>query len=1839
MIKRLILQKKGSDMVSSKFIKKWNAHTKAIEGGFITQRKSSRVSVLPLFERGGLFLNFDLPASLKGRPQTKLKLAGKRSFEENSFESSLTYKDARYSEDNGPIFFDGLKLAVNSTGHAAKLSITGEAGFSYKITLNLKSAALAPVLSESSLLRSVQRNMSADEVAQETATFAAAYGADIEIASTSSLEIIYENTQPGRDAIWRVTLRTQERPQVDAAIQTAITQVTHAPFLVSQILPPQFDPEAGTILAQWSSDDADGPQWRFAVETVSLRMMAQSIGESMERGKRFRSNMARSPTDENSPINFRFSRTTELTVQPSRRLRRYTVHPGDVLSALQDAQLNRLVTEMAYPLEVTYQRTPEAKRTILISELGKWLGQPAISLPAVDSLDSLEHVLRESMSPSLADWFYRSLQPLPQEKEPERVDQIFKAYTQLRMLHLANRASYRHRVAQFPIVDAQFPERSLNLREGLSARLRNKEQQHKPGRGAAEVYPLPYQTKLAAQDLNKVQDFVPDTLDTHDTATWEDKLGKARSMPVGLINTIEFASELGAVLGTPVTEEVELLDLTLSVLGATGAMKAAFDEGRTVFEVQTFDGQQSRLVKTRVGRIGVAWNKARHVVIYERSTVPGAQFESEQTAFIGRPLIRKMHEYIEILEPQRLFSAEAAAEEHRAGCLHSFGFASKRIYVNSAWGRDCKEGDRIHGYEIPLFNPDDRSGFYTKPWLGPVAESGSDELVRHWHEYPQDVYFYSNTEAGTGADTDLWEAKLAVDFDPAISFGNIATGDRAPGKENLALKTVPSYTLDAASNPRFAMRVSADGPSNIAHGRGKDKLVAALRTIQIERTGATSRLAFDVSGPLAQLLQSDLPKQVWTSAKGAAEVKSIEATIARIMQDATALHEAFGSGDIADKACAAFKARLTRQVVKAFKEAQVRLGILDPECPGPTLTDALKAISPDDIKNLAQARCNQILDLLTANLEIPSALVDAACSHASAVIDNIRARISQMADVTDVAAKKLVDAIDNDYLALGLKPLFVRAAHALNAPLQLINAANSLEAQIAGTVKDIITPLDSMYDDLQGVIGQSNSLKTEVIKWLDEANKRAANLRPKFDDALNAITKLAVQKSMRGPQQSFLKLITFTRLGFESSIQEMAVVKQDIAGLNIDEIKVAVRDRISAPYLAWRDQLNAAVTKLTEAISPITIELKKAQVFLVNQQTALSNGSYAGLDFKLEEVEGALRQLKSAVDTSPQLIQNAKTALDMALIELSSVVSSVKGTESKLAQEFRVDSQKAKASVNGLAHDLANSLEQIQSEAKEIILTSATALRAKLTDYEKAIKTQIELLDCDAWENFVGAIKQNVDDAVNAVRDQVANAASTLLDDDTRQRVENLRASIKNQIDNVGTSPGAQELVKAYNAIAPKASKAVKLVKLLSEPPVLPQITINSERIEYVFDDVKTQIETSPFVARLRELDAGLKELGLAIPSRQILDKLIPDDLEGVSFNDIVRQAGIDFEDFLKKFKLPKMPSNAIKFSHHVDAKKRTASAKAEIDHQFSSTEQLFDIASFSLDISKPRIKASTNFDISENEAGKAQTRALFGGDWILNFGGQPLVTFRDANVQYSDSGGFKFDLDPSKVEPHPSLKFISDIFKAMMPKLPESVRIVKDAAGNTIGAKIEKVNAIGPYNFGALFIGKTVLASGFGLRMDSGRMKLDASFKIGDTASPVFMQIGLYGGGGWLTARTWMEVDEGGALKPQYAASIGVSLGSARAFTLANVATGTYAMRIFIEATFASSGGNYLVAGLSVSGSARILNYLNAHLFLLLQVEHKDGGSMKGTGQLDIEIEVCWCYSVRISRSIQQDL
>ncbi|HFK4759102.1 TPA: hypothetical protein ACG0MZ_000588 [Citrobacter farmeri] len=1761
----------------SKLTTAWQDLMKSIEAGWRCSRRSDRVSLLPIFnDNNDLQLKFDVNGAVVVTFDSSQNSAFRWTQSENNPDYSVRAATLSLRETSKTVYFDGLALTLAISGHAVNLQLNKDTfDMYYELTLQLDSVSLSPVLAESNLHRSALRNMTAEEAGHEPHYFSANCGEGIVIADAqtkASLKIVCEGRQPGRDTTWTVTLEQAER--VLTPRQGSAIQISHTPFIVSQLQPPTLAEEAGNIIAQWKSDDPDGAQWRFGIESVSLNFPPQAVGEAMVRGDRFRSAGQDKPIVTQKPIPFRFSRRTELTVRPSRVDRRYTVHPGDTLSVLRDAELTRMVSEMAYPLELTYQRTPELPRTVIVSEIARALGQPAIALPVSDK--------DFAMSP-LLEAYFRSHAAIT-------IDDLKARIKTLRTHHLAARQNFINRLARFTLKDANYPLRKLDLTEGLSAQLRSKKQ------GAVGVWPLPEGVSLDDSQRKTLDDYVDDpTL--------------ARKQPIGLLYSIEFASELMAVLRTPVTKEVRLLELTLSSLGATGAVQASFDEGRTQFDARVENGQLSRLVKTRYGRIATVWNKARHVVVYTRSTVPGAQFSGEQKSeeFLGRPLLRKMEEYIEILEPYRLFNGETSAAKNKPGCLHAFHFATQRIYVNGAWGHDVEAG-----YEIPLFNELDSSGFYVKPWAGPVARAGGDELTQHWHDQPQHLHFFTNTKVGAGADTDKWEAQLAIDCDANYCFGGIT---RPETDELLRYQQVPSRTLQALANPRFSMPLRPEGVSNIVHARGSEELVASIRTMQIERTRATRRV--DLS-----TLPDDKDKNIASLIQHAiysAELKSLDATLQSLFRDANQLWALYEGNNVTK-----FREHLKEQVKKVFDECSARLNI------------AVVNVAPGESE--AVDRVKKALGL-ARSLSVP--MVDELCAQGHAAIGDLLKKLSAIRD-PNLEVESVTSLLEERYLSLPVQSFVRRSAESLNGAKVVITDLHNFCKEVLIRVtrlwqalSDIITRADKEYQSLLNV-KESDALVIAAKEYQRNMTDALRDGMKGVDDLSLILSALKFPAQWQGPQH-LRDLLTLSLTNLKQAVTTFTATlsnaSEQIAKLNeVKEQQAKLKELIPPMLTSLTAALSLLEDKKWQTIRETTTKLESVLATIDALQGNLLGNSkrtfFPQWQQECVAYQALAQKIKDETPINNELADfvAALEALNQTLIVPTFMSSSPFSTAFTDYWNREFIAITGVSNINSALTELSTGLDTVHQQATTLLSHNVGVVQAELARRKDEVIALIDgLSEAGQWVEVANKLQEQIAGTIRQVREQFVDQAVRLFDQKSREYARAIDTALKD----------------ANTVIAgalPEAGQAIKLMKLLSDPPQLPQLTIRTNNIEYVFDDLKDQIETSPFVARLREVDAGIKELGLTIPSCELNGNIVPASLQGINFAQIVRNTAIDFENYFKKFKLPELPDEAIRISHHIDPKTRSASIKAVIDHQFTSTESLFEIPPLSLDVRKPTLVATSDVDISPGEATRTRTQALFSGDWILNFSGQPLVTFADARIQYSEASGFTFDLDPKNIEPHAALKFIGDVLRGAMPEVPPYVEIVKNKDGIPTGASVSQKQAFGPLEYGGVSLGQSVLVSGFRLNMHDGMMQIETYFGIGEKASPVSMQIGVYGGGGWLTTRA-AAVNKNGKLTSAYEASIGVALVSTKTFNLAGVAEGSYAIRLFVEAGFSSNATqNFFAAGVQMTGSAKVLGYLTAYLNLLVQVEHRNG-QMKGRGHLDISIEVCWCYTAHISRTVEQDL
>jgi hypothetical protein len=258
-------------------------------------------------------------------------------------------------------------------------------------------------------------------------------------------------------------------------------------------------------------------------------------------------------------------------------------------------------------------------------------------------------------------------------------------------------------------------------------------------------------------------------------------------------------------------------------------------------------------------------------------------------------------------------------------------------------------------------------------------------------------------------------------------------------------------------------------------------------------------------------------------------------------------------------------------------------------------------------------------------------------------------------------------------------------------------------------------------------------------------------------------------------------------------------------------------------------------------------------------------------------------------------------------------------------------------------------------------------------------------------------------------------------------------------------------------------------------------------------------------------------------------------------------------------------------------------------------------------------------------------------GDWILNFGGQDIVTFGDVSVNYDGNNGFTFDVNPSNIRLHPTLQFISDVANQFGEKIPPNVQILRDDRGMPSGVSASfftPVRDLPPTP--PVKIGPFDIASGLALGIrQQGRFEISAHCGLGSREKPVYVEVNKLGGGFFVQARATYE---DGRIVPT--ASLGLALGSQESFNLAGVARGSYSIFFFAYLSVSSAqGGASFAVGVSINGSARILGIANASVSLLLEVVREGGGATRAHGELDVSIEICWCYTLHVNQQVTRDI
>lgn len=1486
------------------------------------------------------------------------------------------------------------------------------------------------------------------------------------------------------------------------------------PFLVAKVdLPRNIDERAETRLT-WRSDDPQGAQWRVEDSEVRLTLPPQAVGEEMERGIRFyQPGKTNSPIDPDHPVRYRFSRATSLTLLPSppEQRRRFEKASLNLRELLRGSIVRKMVVEIAYPLEVTY--TADDKRTILLTEVAEFLGQPAQVLPSDDTSVNELAYLSTSMG-SYVRWH-----PAAHGTYKRGIEAL--AASQVAVWH-----NYTSRLAELHVHDPTRPRGEMKLVGGVSSRLRDTR------RGARAATPLPADAVFDTNsDLGKR---ISPFYDQH--GAWaEPARGGLRG---GLIHSFELPSEMVEVLETPEAVATVIETLCLSALGATGKMEAAFASGKTTFAVVAAHGQLARLAKTRIGRIGALWNRAKHVVVYERTTSRSAQFKQQQAStadFDGWPILRKTEEYIEPIQMQRVFGEEDGADQNTVGFMHACFFATQRIYVDGAWARDF--GD---GYEMPLW--DERAAaadpkFYPRPQICVQCHGEEDRLTRLWFKQPDRLYFYSSAVRGTSTDTDKWTAKAGIDYESNLP--RMPAPTRPEGTDRLALQAPANPNL--CLSRRFDLAVEAEGPVNLQYGRGATPMLVVLQRLSIGRGAQMTPLALkEMPDGL-----KDAHKTLQQTARVMQGVRSGPSAIEELRRRA---EEILGRIVYLKEPCTDFQTELNQLIDKQVRHLGDGLN--------PLRTIELKDILLRGEAVWAQASAELSSELLQRGF-LAQQIVDQRAKEARASIVELRGRVEQWADPINAEQRRVLDSLAAEIRVLALDV-------AQRATTYIEGASKGIQERL----EDVAKSCNQARDEMQPAMGT-------LEQRCRAAEKQLAVALAKFE----------------GLPASSRKLLDPCRLWVANAATALnstaanAAYLDKLAAMIAQEIDASLRDLIEGVAMLASTLSEWATEQLSKAADAATTQLTSVSTNLSATLKELNDPPPP----LVADVLNVLLRIEKYVDTSA----NGLTAVRRQVYtDLQTHLSLADGYVAKNLQE-----------TSGPIVKISNAIKKFTAGADAVVNELETTLKDLVAGAAGDCK---KLLD---------KLKAETDKALAWAEQQARAAISDVLSTEAARQVEQYAAQAE-KIWDVG-------------------SQAISLARAVGELPKITPLEFDINAADYVFDGKLPSIRMTPAVARLQQQGEKLLEaLGVAMPCSELLDQLVPDiPADTFDFNKIFPKfAGMDFEGLFKRFRLPALDSNKLNITHGFDKTTRRAWVNSKVNFAQPEYEELFSFGPVALGLEKMRFDAftgvETRFDGLKPLPPTVKTTAALLGDWTLLAGGQAVVTFRELAIKYDGASGFHFDVSPDNIELHPSLKFISEFVQQFKKDLPPAIEIVEEN-GRPVGVRASTTIVLDDLpDLGAVTIGPIDMRSSLGLKFYNGQFLINSAFSLGNKQMPIFVQISWLGGGCWLEAQATYV-----AGRVESSISVGLSVGSTRAFNLASVAKGSFNVQLYVYIDVLGSASRIAV-GLSLVGSAVIVGFVNASLNLLLEAQH-GGGETKGTGRLDVSVKISWVYTFRYKTSV----
>lgn len=1561
-----------------------------------------------------------------------------------------------------------------------------------------------------------------------------------------------EINEDNRDRRLGLTLRHRNQSQSRNARETRGPQRTividREPFTVALVDVPAFEllsdesAETDGEVANWETSELEGGRWEIARVTdgFDLFFPPQATGEAAEKGLPWQPISPGGNTGQT--VDYRVGTLARLNLLSSYFRQRYAEAPWNLRRVLgyagqraPGAGLNTARFEFLYGLAARF--TGSGMR---LAELGSRIGAIRDPLPARPA-----NIRRDASTPGQTQSVIET-----------------EIYDGFRDVAAAFSKSYNTRIAVFEAYkEGSVDALSLEDRVAFTLRLKGSEN--------ADIHPQPWN----AYDTGQTG--------LRGGATWG---FESRNIYEEVVTDKAAESTRGQILSP-----------SFSALGGSGFVRAFFANGKSRIVSDTRFGRTHTYAVERIGRIGVFWNIAKHVIVYERTVLPSDQFEADQQGqHFGRPVLRKVREYVDILEPERAFPENGAAVKTR-GFVEACAFRTRRIPVSGRWGHDIKDG-----WVVPLWKEGADPDIYPKPdlrlWLTPAHTDSAAKVDGRFTD-PSQVVFFTSTVKTHGDNPNLWPAHPEVDID---------------------------------NTPKPAPKGEASIDPNNPDGRAPDDLM---------RDPLLRRCTFDID----------------TSGLAANLVSGRPATdpIGAVVETVT-LMRATPTGESGGEAANGLKLRQElEQIGSEVKRLETALGdaMIDGRRALDRLTQLVGTLDPGRIKEAIRSEIGRVTNLKAvirrAAADARVAVGEAAkraedywqagrgkwTDHTTAVLDRFKqateaaltGRIDRLlADIDEVKA----DVVN---FAAGLPPpqavLLARRIDGALAPLRTTITASF--ASFGEAVRKI--------DDSARLVGTELKLAQQTVARLAaEAKKRLPKVSEvdwkRLTDeytafhaaALRAVDR-AVQVAGRqlprelkeadaisGAQKKIIKFLTGVRSTLvaehETAMSDIAKAKGNYVTARAKAVEaidkaVTATEQLSTRAGDLETYVETNITgKLRTALQKFTKELEKE--LDRTDSTAVLGKIYAACG-KNEQIDKVVNAVGAELDTFRRQIVNLRGDVVATSIAIRTLLG-----------EF--------------LDEVGADLGAVEAKLKEQI-DKATALA----------NTEIKILE-DTLINGVDTVVAELEKAeanTNQLADRIADAADSI-----RKGAEDIGKTIQTAIP-PEMANSLRVLEEGYKRLKEvptfqNPNETLALIRAAGSSPLLPNLKFNRDRIAYFFDDVQDAVRTTPVIALMNRVGDDLKALGIRLPTGALLDRLIPSGLEKIDFGKLFPDlGGLKLDGLFKELRLPL--NDNVKITHGFDKVSLTAWAKAEARSNLPPRSEVFNLGPLKLDIVNASFDALADLAAGTDGHVRRKTSGQIVGDWELGFGGRALITLERTKVSFEDGRGLDVDIDPTRVRFDSAVKFLSDVIKSYGDPNSGFFLEMLEEGGVPAGLAARIELPMPPLSFGAFSVWGLRFSSAFALHLVKGQggkggdFALGTQLALGRRSEPFLLRVWILVGGGWLDTEAKYFPATG---KISSKVSIGLTAGLGLDFAFGPCCGYVFAM-LGVSAEFESQSDGPTHLAISViflvRGGIVILGRFNIGLHLLLELIYQDDGSAIGRGTLEVTFTICWCCKIKVRQGI----